>query len=430
VVTLVAGAGAGLAHPDRAGADDADSFTATALAQGMRASVVVPRFLVTETLADIGAAISQTQLSTVGGKAYASSLFPGDTAIYGQVAAALGLPPPPPYPLEVAADHPSEPEARADPPGQAMSAEAGPAKAESRAAVLSSSSDTTVEALDDGSVVARAQSVVEGAAFPGNLHIARIHSVVTTTLAPGASTPTVEALTTVTGASIDGTAVTVGPDGIAAPEAVGLPPGTARTVEESLARGGTTVRRIKGEPIAGGASSDVIEVRSRVAAPGLPEGTLVYRLAGATASVLSGAAPSPPQPAPPVVGDGPGPTAAGTAPGGIAGPATFTPRAGSPAASGAGASSASAAPPGSMPALAPRPPTPAEAGDAAVALPEPTPPVLPGTATPARFDGGRLGGALRDELAVLYLVLILGGLAAFAAASILRQKGVNRSWSS
>ena len=103
------------------------------MAQGVRASVVAPRFLVTETLADIGAAISQAQLTTVGGNAYASSLFPGDTAAYRQVAAGAGLPPPPPYPLEVSAAHPSEPEARADQPGQPMSAEAGPAKAARRA---------------------------------------------------------------------------------------------------------------------------------------------------------------------------------------------------------------------------------------------------------------------------------------------------------
>ena len=68
--------------------------------------------------------------------------------------------------------------------------------------------------------------------------------------------------------------------------------------------------------------------------------------------------------------------------------------------------------------------------DAASALPEPARAGGQESAAPVRFDGGRLGDELRDELGGLYLVLILGGLAAFAAASILRQKGVDRSWTS
>lgn len=423
---------AGLAGPDKAGALDAASFTGTAVAQGVRTSIVAPRFLVTETLADSGAVISQAQLTTVGGKAYASSVFPGDTAVYRQVAAAMGLPPPPPYPLEVSAAHPSEPEARADHPGQPMSAEAGPVRAASRAAVGGSVSNTTVDALEDGSVVARAESVVEGASFPGDLHIARIQSVVTAILAPGASAPTVEALTTVTGVSIGGTTVSIGPDGITAPQAVGLPSGTAQPLEESLARAGTTVRRIKGEPVAGGASSDVIEVRSGVAAPGLPEGTVLYRLAGATASVLTGALPSQAALAPPVVGDGADPSADGTTPGGASDAAVPEPPAGSPAeplaASSSGSSFTTAAPRADIPTAGPPPVTPEP--DAASALPEPARAGGQESAAPVRFDGGRLGDELRDELGGLYLVLILGGLAAFAAASILRQKGVDRTWTS
>jgi len=53
-------------------------------------------------------------------------------------------------------------------------------------------------------------------------------------------------------------------------------------------------------------------------------------------------------------------------------------------------------------------------------------PVLPAVPVAA----ARSLANLRDELGVLYLVVILGGLAAFAFASVFRTKGVQRTWNS
>ncbi len=433
----------GVQPPETAGAADAAPFTATAVAQGMRVTLVVPRFLVAETLADGGAPVSQAQLTSLGGRAFASSLFPGDTATFQQAAAALGLPPLPAYPAQVSATHPTEPKAEAAPAGQSMSAEAGFDRAAGRAiaggpppagdgqtAAARSLSATTAEAAPDGSVVARAETVVEGAVFPGGLRIGRVGSVVTATLAPGAATPVVESLTTVTGAEVAGTAVEIGPDGITSPQAVGLPAGAAQPVDEALRQAGTSVRRVRGEPLAGGGSSDAIEVRSTLApAPGVPEATVIYRLGGAAATVVraslsSGDLLPPPDFAGGVPSEVPGPAPESL---GASGPASSpvglaTPSPLSAPRSGAGA--AFAVPYAGRPPDAP-PPAPTTSG----ATTE-QPLVAPDQLAASPLDRVRLAVDLRDELGWLYLALILGGLAAFAAASALRRKGVQHRWSS
>ena len=441
----------------RAGAAGVASFNATAAAQAMRTTVVVPRLLVAETLADGGGLVSQAELTSVGGRAFASSVYPGDPATAGQAAGAAGLPRPPDSPLYVAAAHPTAPKATASPPGQEMSAEADESSATGRATagaarpaatpdgadgvvVAAAVSTARAEQQPGGSVVARAESLIDGAMFPGGLTIAHVRSAVTTTYRPGAA-PEVEAVTAVTGAAVNGTPVGIGPDGITAPAPAGLPAGTLTPLEEQLRKAGTSVRRIGGAPVAGGGSADVIEVRTTATppVPGLPEGIVIWRLAGATAAVTAGdsgadpvdlAAPGVPADFPsPGSGSVPSPTPPQAAPEGVPSAPVF---------GGVGPSS-SAGPTTPASGLSSGPTGGAELAEgfpSAVAGSQPASgealadPLTgsPDRIRPAAFDRGGLG-TLRARYGLLYLVMILAAVAGFAASAVFRTKGAHARWS-
>jgi hypothetical protein len=287
-----------------------------------------------------------------------------------------------------------------------MSAQAGATAAEARAATggppagpgqpaaATSWSVSRVQAQPDGSMVARAESVVVGLSFPGDLWIDRIVSVVTVTHKVGVAKPIVESATTVTGARVGTTAVEIGPDGILAPSPAGLPASSAAALDAALAAAGTTVHRVAGETLPGGASADALQVRtSSISVPGSPQATVVYRLGGAMATVLGRSA-LPPLLMPPLAGTSPAPlTPTGSVPGAAPTAGQLSPL---PTTSGL-----SPAGPG---------PVPAEASGPLVAA-----------VRPAAFD-------VPGHLGLLYLVLLLGGVAAFVAASILRRSGVLRPW--
>jgi hypothetical protein len=448
LAALGSAAALGAGPVGRAGADGLPSFTALALAQASRATFTVPGFLALETLADGGAPVSQAQLTALGGRAFGSTAYPGDTATHTeQLSGAAGLPAPPAYPLYVEASHPGQPKAEAAPPGQRMVAEATadsaagmastsllPASDPARPVVAAALSATRVDAKPDGSVVARAESVVDGASFPGGLRIARIDSVAVATLGPGADKPAVQTTTTVTGAEVAGTAIEIGPDGITGPQPAGLPSGSSAPAQQALAEAGISVRRISSVPVSGGASADVIEVRSTLTppAPGLPASHARYDLGGATVSVLTGAGFGSPVPLPtPAVGEsattGPQPpTAPQITPGdelasppaaGAAVPIALPATADTEAVSGAVA-------PGEEPSIAPASPAPG-------ATAAPPPGAADGTVKrPASIGVARPAANLRSQLGLLYLVVILAGIAAFAVASVFRTKGVQRTWSS
>ena len=432
--------------PERAGAQDAVAANATAAAQAVRATVIVPRLLVAETLADSGGLVAQVDLGRVGGRAFASSVYPGDPATLGQVAGVAGLPRPPDSPLYVAASHPDAPESEAAPPGQEISAEAGATVAAARAAasapaapggdgpgLAASASTTRAEQLADGSVVAQAESSVVGVSFPGGLAIGQVRSLATATLRPGASAPEVQTVTTVTAASVGGVPVEIGPDGITAPGPAGLPPGTLAPLEEQLRAAGISVRRIGGAPIAGGGSADTIEVRSAMAppAPGLPAAVLVYRLGGATAAVARATHGGPSELEPPAVpplaeaGAQPEPSAPAAATPDVRPPAIAdrAPRGGRsvPEHRFAPASSPEVV---TAPAFAPAEPAPASPDATAT-------PGLPtaAAAKPAVFAADGLA-TLRDRYALVYLVVILAAVAGFAASTLFRTKGAAAQWSS
>jgi hypothetical protein len=449
LVALLAPAPWLLARPaGGAGADAPAGFRATAVAQSVRVTVIVPRLLVVETLADVGGMVSQADLSPLGGQAFASSVYPGDPATAGQAAGAAGLPRPPDYPLYVAASHPSAPEAQTDPPGQHLSATATETGSSGRATAGATSSSGatdgpplgTLESTsvarrsEDGSVVARAESLVEGAVFPGGLTLGGIHSVVTATLRPGAAAPEVEAATTVTGAAVGDTPIEIGPDGITSPGPAGLPAGTLTPLEQQLHEAGTSVRRLGATPVEGGGSTDVIEVRVNAApaAPGLPEGIVIYRLAGATAAVNVGAAggggpvlPEPPAATVPDSQPGPGDvvsTASSPLPATV--PAPAGPRPGTARRGGDGPSPTAVAASDN-----PAPPTAGDTGSALVA-PAATEAAAPLMPRPALAGAGSDGlGTLRARYGQLYLVLILAALAGFAVSAVFRAKGAQARWS-
>jgi len=415
------------------------AFLATAVAQGVRATYTVPRFLVLETLADGAAPLAQAQVGSVTSSAFASTLYPGDTAITNRQATdAAGLPPFPPYPFYVSAEHPVDPANTARGPGYDMSARAAEREAAARAAGGSSAGETASAAASvadaavniegDGTVVARAVSVVQGARYGGVLSIGSVRSEAVARLAPGASEPTLQTRTVVSGVRVGDVAAEVGPDGVRAAGATAGPPG-ADSLDATLAKAGLVVRRVGAEPLAGGGSADAIEIRSTppLALPGVPPGTVTYRLGGAMATVVGAGGPLPASPAPEAgatvsvtTGRQPMGSEAGGGPAASpppivdagAGPEPSPP----PIAAALPSASDLAAPAGARTAPAP------DRSDAALAAP---PAAVARPAAPVR-----LAADLDHEVGSFYLVLVLAGVAAIAAGGVWRAKGVNTPWSS
>lgn len=300
--------GALLSTGTAGGAVVARPFTATAVASATRVRVTVPpQAFTVEEVADGGASVAQAQVSSFGGKAFASSVYPGDTVVTApQLAALAGVDASPEYPLYAAAEHPLQPSTEVEgPAGYGMEAEAGEQSAAARAragAVQSADATVThtagigsVAVEADGTVVARAEAVSEGIAIAGVLRVGSIRSVAESVWRPADEHPTTAKTTTeVVGSTVNGVPVSIGPDGVQ-PLGVGFPEAGADAAS-ALADAGIEVRLVDGASASGEGSSDVLEVVLTQSAPvpGNPGATVRYRFGGATALVAPAPDDSPP----------------------------------------------------------------------------------------------------------------------------------------
>lgn len=206
---------------------DPAPFQATASAMGLQVQTITPGGVVTDELLDSGGPTGQASLNSLGeGAAYAAFPDPGSFIVSAPNLAGIflaGTPlaalPTVQYPLSIAANSATHPDASAGSAPLTLTARAGSTSAtgDARTAIQSTplggtatvadSSSVTVKA--DGTVVATAASVIQGLTI-GPVYLGNIASVATETLSPaGQVTPSGKI--TVEGVRIGNTPLPVSP---------------------------------------------------------------------------------------------------------------------------------------------------------------------------------------------------------------------------
>jgi hypothetical protein len=281
------------------------SFVASATAAGSRAQYDLPNFAVVTSIVDGGGSFAQAQVDAVGGYGFASMPYPGQTVINGPgiLAGVAGINLPGGYPFYVVASHPTTPDAHMSDSSQAygLSAKAAQDSASGTARFNmppgasgggTSLADTSIRTLENGTVEARAESLVEALSFnQGLLKIGSIRTTSSTSFVPGKEPKTTQSVEIV-GAKVGDTPVTIGPKGVQLGSAA-VPASASQSaagLNAALAERGLAVRLVDGTDIAGGRQGMVVEVKSThpVPAPGNPKGTLTLQFGAVSTAVLVG----------------------------------------------------------------------------------------------------------------------------------------------
>jgi hypothetical protein len=385
-------------------------FAGTAEAYGARATLVVPKAPLADTLIDVSAPATRASLSSLGAASgFAAFPSPGETVLslpglVGAVAnqggfglPAFDLPTLPDYPLSVSADA-INPEAAVSRGAFEISAEAKDDVARGRGgagllldaggAVLRIDGTSEVR-RDDAQAIASAAVTVDGVTV-GPITLGRVRSEATVVLDAG-GLPEPSTSFVIEGARIAGIPVTISADGISVVgNTVPLPIGD--TLASILAVAGVQIDFDAATEADGTATSPGITITREVDTPGVGtgKGTLELTVGYVTASITT---PPPPRPvSPPAVSGGTGTPPAG---GGVAAP-TIRP---TPTASRVTPL------PGASPAT--NDPAPVDLTAAADDL------LLTGLAEPIDFK-------------TIYLVLGVGALATIGLGSVIRQLGVRQ----
>jgi hypothetical protein len=279
----------GVSMPRTVGA--ATTFEAVAAADGIRVGMRVPNAPVTDTPVDSGGPTAQAVLNSSGvSRAFASHPYPGEAVVTGPGTVAGftgGQVSPPAYPFVVASDYPTVPEQSNESGPYTLKATSGERRSESEARVGIASgplvlSHAVVELDAAGGATSAAVSDVSSLAV-GEVRLGRVLS--TARVARGAD----GALTRssdlqVTGFSVAGTAVTLGPAGLTlAGSAVPLPP--ADPVRQTLARAGITVTYLAAQPQPNGVVAPGLAITAPVQLAGGSTATVTYTLGQTSASI-------------------------------------------------------------------------------------------------------------------------------------------------
>jgi len=395
-----------------------------ATAQGLRVTYTVPGYLVVETLVDGGGPVAQAKLDMSGSYVGFGSLpYPGENVIAapGLYGVATGQSAPAHYPFYVEANYPLARQAElTDPSGSyGLKATANPKQVVGTAQFLAGSADAlasgfathTAATLDDGGkLTTKAESLTRGVDVKGVLQIAKVTSTSETVLAPGAKAPVTKTQLLIEGATVAGQGVVIGPDGVklAGQSVPGAPDDYSKQLNAALTSAGIAVRTVRGDKVAGGSSSDVLEILSTqtVPVPGAPVGTMTYHIGSALSYVLG-------------AGGAATPLAVGgslNAAGGGASDVQST--------AGAGADTSSAA---------------SSSGVSGAAQPSALAGGASGVST-SNLSGGPASNAarraspalfardLRSTTRWFYAVLAIGGAALLFATALWRRKGVQATW--
>ncbi len=286
-VLAVVGAGIAVTPTAQAAAptDSTGAAVGTATAGGVRTSYDLPGFLVVDQLFDAGGPISQAVVNSSGGAtAFASVPYPGDTVVNLPAVANVGTGQAFPftYPLYVVTDGNLTQKAAAQDATGTLSLRAASrdrtAQSEARAAgpsagvvhTAGSTQSSAVEIAVDGTMTSTADSLTRGIDV-GVLKIAEVHVRSVSVLRPGERKPRTTSTTDVTGASVLGQAVGIGPDGIVLP-AAGQGPADKPLLDGlngALRQSGLSVSLAGAQDVAGGASAAGVQIVQR--------GTLPFR---------------------------------------------------------------------------------------------------------------------------------------------------------
>lgn len=266
----------------------AGSYFASAVADGVRLTLIAPSASLSDTAVDVGGPSAQATLDSLGtSRAFGSFPYPGETAVTstGLVRTLSGAPAPD-YPLYANSDHPIVPKQEIGSGIFALRAESTERRAAGSASVGLAvegagtlgllRSAATADATGDA-VVSEATSTIEGVSI-GPLRLARVMSTAMVSLGPDGQL-TRKAGTEVIGATVAGTDVTIAADGLHAGDgAVPVPP--APPITAALAQAGITVEFVQAQDLPGGVVAPAVRITQEQ-----ESGTkLIYLLGAAQAS--------------------------------------------------------------------------------------------------------------------------------------------------
>ena len=231
-----------LVVPQQAGADEQDVDAAgSSFASGVDGYIdTKPGLLIIPDVVHAAAPYTTSTFTTSGAStARAASYYPGQGPLSASALVCAATPicstvSPPDYPLIAEAAYPAKPDTKATASGDpqtvgplsttpaVVTAHAG--VGDVKATVVSSGTSvmgigadqirsTTSQVLDKGRLLLRSEVILTGVGVPGGLHVDQVRSVVDVDVHLD-KVSTGKALTTVSGASIGGVPVTIGPRGI------------------------------------------------------------------------------------------------------------------------------------------------------------------------------------------------------------------------
>ncbi len=277
-------------------------FVASASAQAVRATFETEGFLIVSSLLDGGGPVAQAVLNSLEGRSFASLPYPGETVLAapGLAAASGGPSLPPLYPFYVSASQTDPEQGFTDPgglyalnaafTGQEASGDARLTSGPASEQVASQQRATAATTSAGDAVVATAESVVEGVSVAnGALRIASVRSKSVTRYAAG-SPPASTSELAVSGGQAGALTFGYGPEGLTvASQGVPLPSGEGvAALNEALAPSGASIRLVTPEEVAGGTSSEVLEVVHGADLPGGGRGIARLRFGGTTSAVTAG----------------------------------------------------------------------------------------------------------------------------------------------
>ena len=292
VMTLAAGTivvAVGLSMPRTVGA--VTTFEAVAAADGIRVGMRVPNAPVTDQPVDSGGPTAQAILNSAGvSRAFASHPYPGEAVVTGPGTVAGftdGQVSPPAYPFAVVSDHPTVPEQSNQQGPYTLKASSGERRSESEARIGAESgplvtSQAVVELDDGGGATSLATSDVSSLAV-GEVRLGRILSTARV-VQTADGTLTRSSDLQVTGFSVAGTAVGIGPAGLTLPGgSVPLPP--ADPVRQALAASGITITYLAPQPQPTGVVAAGVAISAPVQMPDGGTATVTYLIGQSAASV-------------------------------------------------------------------------------------------------------------------------------------------------
>lgn len=274
----------------------APAFNAVAAAEGMRVTFQATGGPVTNTPFDAGSPVAQAFLDSLGSaNAFASHAYPGDAVVAGPgtlSGASGGSINLPGYPLIAQSDATTTPDSRVSGGGASLEAHSSSERSESSAtagafdssaARVSSARAQATVTRTGGGPRALATNDVNGFAA-GPLVLAQVRSLAEVAVADDGVMARRSELT-VTGASIAGSAVQVGPAGVTIGPSASPLPGVP-SVEEQLRQAGITLSYLAPQETTGGIVSAglVVTIQRVVPGPVTPVG--VSYLFGRTSARL------------------------------------------------------------------------------------------------------------------------------------------------